>query len=81
MKTLKNHQMIDWWITMLLIVFLPFTMIAQDVLLPQCYSGKRLTREFIKEEMVYPEQALNINEEGEVEISFSPNQSFTILVS
>lgn len=73
MKTLKKHQMIDWWITMLLIVILPLTMIAQEVVPPQCYSGKRLTREFIKEEMVYPEQALKNNEEGEVEISFLVN--------
>ena len=73
MKTLKIHKMIDWWIIIMLIVFLPGNMIAQDVILPQCYSGKRLTKEFIKEEMVYPEQAMKNNKEGEVVISFMVN--------
>ena len=73
MKTLINHKMIDWWIMILFIVILPSSMLAQDVILPQCYSGKRLTKEFIKEEMVYPEQALKNHEEGEVEISFIVN--------
>lgn len=73
MKTLKNHQMIDWWIMMLLIVILPGSMIAQELIPPQCYSGKRLTREFIKEELVFPEKAFENNEEGEVEISFIVN--------
>ena len=70
MKTFKNHKLIDWWIIILIIVILPGNLIAQDVIFPQCYSGKRLTKEFIKEEMVYPAQALKNNEEGEVEISF-----------
>ena len=73
MKTLKNHKLIDWWIMIMLIIVLPGTMIAQDVIFPQCYSGKRLTKEFIKEEIVYPEQAMKNNEEGEVEISFLVN--------
>lgn len=73
MKTLKNHQLIDWWIISLFIMLLPGLTIAQGVLLPQCYSGKRLTKEFIKEEMVYPEAAIKNNEEGEVVISFIVN--------
>jgi TonB family protein len=77
MKTLINHQMIDWWITSLLIILLPSFTIAQDVILPQCYSGKRLTKEFIKEEMVYPEKALKNKEEGEVKISFIVNADGT----
>jgi len=70
MKTLKNHKLIDWWITILFIVILPGILIAQEVIPPQCYSGKRLNKEFIKEEIVYPEQARKDNVEGEVEITF-----------
>lgn len=73
MKTLKNNKLIDWWNLILLILILPGTLIAQEIVLPQCYSGKRLTKEFIKEEMVYPQQAINNNVEGEVEISFLVN--------
>ncbi len=73
MKTLKNHKLIDWWIMIVIIVILPGNIVAQDVLPPQCYSGKRLLKEFIKEEMVYPEKAIKNNEEGEVEISFLVN--------
>ncbi len=73
MKTLKNHKLIDWWILILFIIIFPGTLIAQDVILPQCYSGKRLTKEYVKEEMVYPAQALKDNKEGEVEISFLIN--------
>ncbi len=73
MKTLKNHKMIDWWIMIMIIVILPGNLVAQNVISPQCYSGKRLTKEFIKEEMVYPKEALKNNEEGEVDISFIVN--------
>jgi len=73
MKTLLNHKLIDWWNLILLILIIPGNMIAQEVEIPQCYSGKRLTREFIKEEMVYPGQALKNNVEGEVEIVFLVN--------
>jgi len=73
MKTLKNHKTIDWRILIVLIVILPGNIIAQDIVLPQCYSGKRLLKEFIKEEMVYPEKAIKNNVEGEVEISFLVN--------
>jgi TonB family protein len=73
MKTLKNHHLIDWWIMMLLIAILPASLFAQELIPPQCYSGKRLTKEFIKEELVYPRQALENNIEGEVEISFIVN--------
>ena len=43
---------------------------AQDITQPRCYGGKRLLKEFIKEEMVYPDKALRDNTEGTVEISF-----------
>lgn len=73
MKTLINHKLIDWWNLILLILIIPGNMIAQEIVIPQCYSGKRLTREFIKEEMVYPEKALKNKVEGEVEIVFLVN--------
>ena len=31
---------------------------AQNIYPPTCYSGKQLLKEFIREEMVYPEIAL-----------------------
>jgi TonB family protein len=43
---------------------------AQDITVPQPYGGNRLLKEFIKEQMVYPEKALNENTEGTVEVSF-----------
>ncbi|MCD4731736.1 MAG: energy transducer TonB, partial [Bacteroidales bacterium] len=73
MKTLKNHKLIDWWIMTIIIIILPCNIVAQDVIPPQSYSGKRLLKEFIKEELVYPEKAIKGNIEGEVEISFLVN--------
>jgi len=45
-------------------------LIAQEITKPQCYGGKRLLKEFIKEEMVYPDNALENNTEGTVAVSF-----------
>jgi len=43
---------------------------GQNVNLPQCYGDNRQLREFIREEMVYPEKALQDKTEGTVIISF-----------
>ena len=43
---------------------------AQNITPPTCYGGKRLMKEFIKEEMVYPAKALAEKTEGEVELSY-----------
>lgn len=43
---------------------------AQNISQPECYGGKRLMHDFIREEMVYPEAALNGRIEGTVTISF-----------
>ncbi len=43
---------------------------AQNISLPECYGGKRLLHEFIREEMIYPEVALSNHIEGLVTISF-----------
>ncbi|RLD54237.1 MAG: hypothetical protein DRJ05_15060, partial [Bacteroidetes bacterium] len=43
---------------------------AQNIYPPTCYSGKQLLKEFIREEMVYPEIALKKKIEGTVELSF-----------
>jgi len=59
---------------MIVLIFIfPASIAAQDILLPQNYGGKRLLKEFIKEEMVYPEKAIEKGFEGEVEISFLIN--------
>lgn len=43
---------------------------AQEIDPPTCYGGNKLLREFIKEEMIYPELALKKNIEGTVGLSF-----------
>jgi TonB family protein len=56
---------------MLAVIFLTsFTLYAQNILKPQCYGGNRMLREFIKEEMVYPQKAMMEQIEGTVLISF-----------
>jgi TonB family protein len=54
----------------LLLLISGILLFAQDITPPQCYGGKRLLKEFIKEEMVYPGKALENNTEGIVEMSF-----------
>lgn len=73
MKTLKIHKLTKLWKMFVLIFIFPGSIAAQDVLLPQNYGGKRHLKEFIKEEMVYPEKAIENNVQGEVEISFLIN--------
>jgi len=58
---------------LVIIIFLLSTLCglqAQEINPPTCYGGKRLFKEFIKEEMFYPEKALKNNIEGTVELSF-----------
>lgn len=55
---------------LLTFMLLPSLLSAQSITLPQCISGKRLLKEFIKEEMVYPSKAIRENQEGIVEVSF-----------
>lgn len=52
---------------------------AQTINPPVCYSGNRLLREFIDEEMIYPDRAMQAGEEGTVEIAFvvQPDGSVT----
>jgi len=59
-------------IVLLLLTYLliPLVITGQSITPPKCISGKRLLREFIKEEMVYPDQAIKENKEGIVEVSF-----------
>jgi TonB family protein len=60
---------------MIFIVFLfslnPFILTSQNITPPQCYGGNRLMREFIREEMVYPQTALREKTEGTVIVSFT----------
>ncbi|MCD4683649.1 MAG: energy transducer TonB, partial [Bacteroidales bacterium] len=53
---------------------IPVVIFGQSITPPQCYSGKRLLKEFIKEELVYPGKALQDKTEGTVEISFMVNK-------
>ena len=43
---------------------------AQEIIPPQCYGGNRLLRQFIAEEMQYPEAALQAKTEGLVVLNF-----------
>ncbi len=54
----------------LLVVLFSSFLAAQDILPPENYGGKRLLKDFIEEEMVYPESDLNKGIEGTVELSF-----------
>ena len=62
------------YIQALLLLFtfmlLPSLLPAQSITPPQCISGKRLLKEFIKEAMVYPDKARKENKEGIAEVSF-----------
>jgi TonB family protein len=56
-----------------LINFIYPLLMAQNISQPKCYGGSRLMRDFIKEEMVYPDKALSEGIEGIVIISFRVN--------
>jgi TonB family protein len=51
-------------------LFVPLILFGQSITPPECLSGKRLLKEFFKEEMAYPEKARKENREGIVEVSF-----------
>ena len=72
---------------LLLMLLLPFgtLLLAQEILppdeeimLPRCYGGNRLTNEFVQEEMIYPSQALESKKEGTVVLSFVVNPDGTV---
>jgi TonB family protein len=56
-----------------LISFFNYTLNAQNITQPQPYGGNRLMKEFVREEMVYPEKALKESMEGTVVVSFNVN--------
>ncbi|MCB0822983.1 MAG: energy transducer TonB [Bacteroidales bacterium] len=59
--------------TLLLFVFfvvISFSIRSQTVFPPECAGGNRLTREFIDEEMIYPDKAMQAGIEGTVDLSF-----------
>jgi TonB family protein len=51
---------------------------SQEITPPLCYGGERLLKEFIQEEMVYPEEAMKDKKEGIVELSFLVNKKGSI---
>ncbi|MEZ5198069.1 MAG: energy transducer TonB [Bacteroidales bacterium] len=53
-----------------LFLFTGVVLNAQEITPASCYGGKRLMKEFIKEEMVYPAFELNNHIEGTVVLSF-----------
>jgi TonB family protein len=46
------------------------SMVAQNITPPSCFGGDRMMKEFIKEEMIYPQVALAAKTEGDVELSY-----------
>ncbi len=56
--------------SLLLLVVSGIAVQAQTISPPTCYSGQRLAREFIDEEMIYPDKALQAGTEGTVELEF-----------
>jgi TonB family protein len=78
MKTISQTKVFPLILFLLGILLYPISEIkAQEIDPPTCYGGKKLLKEFIKEEMIYPEIALKKNIEGTVELSFivEPNGS------
>jgi len=51
---------------------------AQELILPSSWGGKRLLKEFIREEVVYPDKALQEKTEGTVVFSFVVNKDGSI---
>jgi len=70
MKTMKTIKRNTGFLLAFILAIIPVLGSGQSITPPQCYSGKRLLKEFIKEELVYPEKALGSKTEGTVEISF-----------
>ncbi|MBC8487354.1 MAG: energy transducer TonB [Bacteroidetes bacterium] len=68
-------------LTVLILIFEDFSLVAQEISPPVCYGKKRLLKEFIKEEMIYPQKALQNKTEGTVVLSFivKPDGSTTDL--
>ncbi len=62
----------------LAIFFASGTLTAQELTMPSPRGGKRLLKEFIKEEMVYPEKALKDKTEGTVIFSLVINSDGSV---
>ncbi len=58
MKTTVNIQFQSLLLTLALVCMNVLPVLSQNVTEPQCYGGNRMLREFIREEMVYPEVAI-----------------------
>lgn len=69
------------FLTVLMPVFVDSSLVAQEITPPVCYGEKRMLKEFIKEEMIYPQKALQNKTEGTVVLSFivKPDGSITDL--
>jgi TonB family protein len=66
-QILNQHLSISLTLVM---SFLNFLGAAQQIIPPEPYGGDRLMREFIKEEMIYPDVAIQNQTEGTVVLSF-----------
>ncbi|MCB2219996.1 MAG: energy transducer TonB [Bacteroidetes bacterium] len=79
MKTINFNNFLQQHFFWLIFLFLPSLFSeAQTINPPVCYSGPRLAREFIDEEMIYPEKALQADIEGTVELSFIVHEDGTV---
>ena len=78
MKPLKRRLKIISIFVLLMSASVPLLTLAQSLTFPKPWGGNRLLKEFIKEEMVYPEKALQDKTEGTVELSFVVNKDGSI---
>lgn len=73
MKTNRKGRLFKFAaVTVVMLLFL-IQASAQEVVPPKCYSGNRLTREYIQEELIYPAKAIEAGTEGTVILSFIVN--------
>jgi len=75
---IQNRNKFFYFVIIIFLFSTFYELKAQDINPPTCYGGKRLLKEFIKEEMVYPEKALKNKTEGIVELSFIVKPDGTI---
>ncbi len=78
MKPQQCHLKIIFIFALAVSLTLPCSLKAQSLTFPSPWGGKRELKEFIKEEMVYPENALRQKTEGTVKFSFVVNKDGSI---
>lgn len=67
---IENQKYFRFFSLSFLVFLISFIGFSQEIIPPECYGGNRLLKEFIGEEMIYPQIALLEKIEGNVELSF-----------